>query len=246
MEDKEIKVSLNKKTYDKLEQYAQSIGKLVCTSHEKEEYFDTKEMRVTNLNRGFLIRFIDEKPIETEFRSLFYNNSSSMQKWFTEKITTSLPITSEGAIMLNTMFHRLMLPPLREQFEPMNYFDFKDALKENGLIPRLHITRSTTEYRNDTLSFSFDNIEELGCFVQIKVLKEGNINEVVKNIPMLKGEKIVSSSYNDIMTKNIKSCLTNEQKKFLFTINPSWNMLLHEVEVVHKLFQDKQENYAVL
>lgn len=231
MEEKEVKVQLTKAMFTRLLKEMSNDSE-PNKFQQKDEYFDTELMMINNLNRGLRLRSFNEKPFAIEFKSLFFNKyKKGTNPWFIEEISLELPLDTKSILALNKILRRLGLQEIRSK----NSYSTKELMEELsriGLSPKISVTKDRTVFEIQDIEYVFDYIEELGYFLEIESKGEIDPLDELKRIIDDKEYPIIRNGYNDMVARNINNCIPNTTKQLLFKVNPSWNILLTEADMV--------------
>lgn len=238
MEEKEIKIRVSKETFEALLEIAQNKLSFIGITNQRDIYFDTDQMIINNLNRGLRVRFDNENPKAIEFKSLFYNLYSRKDNpWYIEEITLPIPLEIDKFQILIDIFHRLGLqtPKLNQQI--YRYTQIDEEFASIGLTPKITVTKHRQTFRNESVEFVYDFIEELGYFVEIETKDGSEPMELLEQAIGDKPFQFIRNGYNDMVAFDIPNCLSNDIKQQLFKINPKWNVLGSEIDLVNGLLQ---------
>lgn len=237
IEEKEIKLKVNKDIFDKAKKYIKAHAKLTKTKFQVDEYFDTELFLFTNLNRGIRVRHNNKIPELVEFKSLFWNKYGSLNNpWYIEEIGLKIPLDTTSKKTLNAILKRFNLALNISKNDNIDYQLFKDLLNKIGLSPRIIVTKKREEYENDESTFIFDYIKECGYFIEIETKSIDPMN-ILKTISVISNYNVVRSGYNDMVGENIPNLISNNIRQQLFRLNHSWNVLGTEVDIVDQLLK---------
>ncbi|MFA6076470.1 MAG: CYTH domain-containing protein [Candidatus Paceibacterota bacterium] len=241
IEEKEIKIKVDKNIFDEAKKYIKEHTKLTKTKFQIDEYFDTELFMFTNLNRGIRVRYNDKIPESVEFKSLFWNKYGNPNNpWYIEEIGLKIPLDTESKITFRAILKRFNLSLNIPEDIDVDYQLFKDLLNKIGLSPRIIVTKEREEYENDESTFVFDYIKELGYFIEIET-KGIDPMDILKTIPVISDYSVVRNGYNDMVGENIPNLISNDIRQQLFRLNHSWNILETEVDIVNQLLKEYKE-----
>jgi hypothetical protein len=114
----------------------------------------------------------------------------------------------------------------------------KEALRLIDITPKITITKHRQIFKSDVAEFVYDFVEELGYFVEIETKDGSDPMNLVKDVIGEKPFQFIRNGYNDMVALDIPYCLSNDIKQQLFKINPKWNVLENEVDLVNNLLQN--------
>jgi adenylate cyclase class IV len=238
-EEKEVKLSVSEATFNRL------LAKVTPDAKEKfqfqltDTYYDDSSFLLTNLNRGLRIRSGAKKPSVLEFKSLFFileirpNNP-----WLIEEKALRLPIDSFGIEVLAQIFRRFKMPFVCDVQAPQFDEDSINALlKRNGLDPRIVVSKNRTEVYYEQHTFSFDQIQDLGFFIEVETHDASDPITVLNNLGDFTDYKMVREGYNDMIAQQFPEVTPAHLRQARFVETPSWNILPGEEEVIRSLMQ---------
>jgi len=236
MEEKEIKIQVSKKIFDRVKKLI--VGKKLKEKVKKQTdiYFDNELMSITNLNRGLRIRFNGNVVSQLEFKSLFFNKHTRKDNpWYIEEISLDMPLNKKSYKKLDSILQRLAVSLPRLEMETLDYKGLKIALANVGLYPKITVTKDRQEFVGKNAIYVFDYIKELGYFIEIETNDGTDPLKIINKVIGNKDYSFIRNGYNDMVAKNIDNYLSNEVKQLLFKINHQWNILPTEEKLVDKL-----------
>lgn len=240
-EEKEIKILLDQKDFESIRGRAGQISTLIGQISLTDEYFDFDSLTLTNLNRGLRIRHVNGEPKSVQFKSLFYNPyTNSENRWFIEEISFPLPILGKNIISLNNLFQRLNLQTVELSQTSILFYDgFRKCLSTVGLNLITKVAKIRTEFENDEAIFMFDEVNNLGYFLEIEAKSGKNPFDILRNRLGMNTFVRSHEGYNDMLLKGEPDYIPNDTKKGYYQENPLWNVLPSEITLVQNLLSNK-------
>lgn len=228
MQEKEIKVQIKEDIFKKL---ARELEDLYPKKEidQKDEYYDTSELFLTNLCRGIRVRYDSGIPVSLEYKALFFR--PKLHKFFVEEVPFELPLSEREILRMNEILKRLGLDPI-----PLSDIGFQNALSAIELIPMITVTKHRLEFASDKATYTLDHIEEAGYFLEIEVKDVATEPEDL--LLKLLDESMytpVQIGYNETVASRYDVWIPNSITQRLFRLNPYWNVLDSEREYVERL-----------
>lgn len=234
VEEKEIKVQVDENIFkDKIKEL-ESKNIVPKVTYQTDIYFDTSEMKLSNLNRGLRVRFNGDTTNSFQFKSLFKRPDNLENPWFIEEINFSLPMKSTDIEQFTQLLKRLSFSELT-QTNINNFEDLEKELNKHDLKVMVKVRKHRTEFEDGSNTYVFDHIESLGYFIEIETTK-GDPIQIMSNFINTESINPIRSGYNDMLSVNIPNYLTNEEKQSKFVRNHDWNVLPTETELVKNYF----------
>jgi len=228
MQEKEIKVQIKEDVFKKLARELEDLyPKKVI--NQKDEYYDTEELFLTNLCRGLRVRYDSGIPAELEYKALFFR--PKLKKFFVEEIPFELPLSEREISKMNEVLKRLGLDLI-----PLGNLGFQNALSAIGLIPMITVTKARSEFVSEKAVYTLDHIQEAGHFLEIEV-KDQSLEPADLLSELLTDSMYtpVQLGYNETVASKYDMWIPNSITQRLFRLNPYWNVLDSEREYVERL-----------
>jgi len=193
------------------------FGGEISEENQLDEYFDTPELRFTNLRRG--IRLRNKKKLE--FKSLFYDGN----RYLVEEIE----ITDDKELE-KLLTKRL---GLKETVNNENISIFKRF----GLSPQQVINKFRTNLKLEKLVLSIDKVKGLPVYIEI----EGDDDELLNSLEIfIRTQTLLESAgtrgYVNLLYENDPRMISKEDFTKRFSEQPDWNVLDTEKKLVENLF----------
>lgn len=241
-EEKEIKVQISKKQYDKLLSNQLYQLKLIEKINQKDIYYDKEDMYITNLNRGLRVRFKGDSPHCLEFKSLFCNPyAQNNNPWFIEEITLPFPLKLNSLNDFFSILVRLnLLSPITSTYYSSSLSHFpqvEQVLLNSQLKPMITVRKNRVGYQDDQAEYFLDYIENLGYFLEIES-QQDNPLDILEKLS-LKEYQLIRNGYNDMLAVTVPAYLPNETKQEKFREDPMWNVLPSEKDLIEKIFSPR-------
>ncbi len=237
IEEKEIKVQVEENLfkYKIKELESKKLNSKIIT--QTDFYFDTTEMKLSNLNRGLRVRFNEDITNSFQFKSLFKRADNLDNPWFIEEINFSLPMKPTDIDQFNQLLKRLGFSELTQN-NINNFEDLEKELNNHDLKVMVKVRKHRTEFEDSSNTYVFDYIEGLGYFIEIETT-DGNPIQIMSDFINQESINIVRSGYNDMLSVDIPNYVTNEEKQSKFVKSYNWNVLPTETDLVKNYFLKK-------
>lgn len=238
-QEKEIKLKIPDQqiqyVFNKVSTYPEQDAELL----QKDIYYDTQDLLITNLNRGLRLRAQANQLDCLEFKSLFYNPNNNSHSWYIEEIKIKLPITQKEIKILNDILKRFELPlvSVNDQKLVDSEEEITKLLKQSALYPAIIVNKKRRQFSDNQreIKYFIDYIENLGYFLEIESEKL-SFNVILEELFEKEAYEIVQNGYNDMIAEGIPGYVSNDEKQLRFKTNFDWNVLRNEKELVTKLF----------
>jgi adenylate cyclase class IV len=202
------------------------FGGKITKENQLDEYFDTPELRLTNLKRGLRLR---NKSI-LEFKSLFFDGLRYLVEEIEIKNETELEIL---------LIKRLGLPKLSlAEINKIKSLDIQfPVLSHYGLAPQQIVDKHRLNLNLESLILSLDKVKGLPVHIEIEgdndKLKDA-LEEFIRKLTILEPSGTIG--YVNLLYDNDPRILKSVefQKRFLEQFD--WNVLSTEKDLVKSLF----------
>ena len=230
MIEKETKYKAPKITdiNDFIQKLKTEFGGKITEEKQLDEYFDTPELRLTNLKRGLRLR----NKSKLEFKSLFFNglrylveeieikNDNDLDKLLTKRLGLSKLDLAE--------INRIKIP--RVPFPVLFHF---------GLSPQQVIDKHRLNLNIENLILSLDEVRGLPVYIEIEgdndKLKEA-LEKFILTQTIL--EPSGTTGYVNLLYDNDPRILKSVDFQKRFLEQSDWNVLISEKELVKNLFAE--------
>lgn len=237
MEEKEVKIKIEKARFGELKKKIAKEAESVKKICQRDVYFDDKKLKITNLARGLRVRFENYIPTVLDFKSIFFSPSEIRGIYsYIEEISLKLPLTRSDFGKLNQILERLGFKNIASNKFPCIYEDLVILLREIDLTPKIFLTKQRTQFVKNKVIYTFDYIQELGYFLEVETKEKIDPLKILERLLEGKAYGVVKKGYNEMAAGNLENYLPNNLQHLLFKINPGWNVLESERNLVKKYF----------
>jgi adenylate cyclase class IV len=236
-EERELKLSVDETLYRTLLEQLSPGAQEVEQSYLTDTYYDDPTYLLTNLNRGLRLRTGPKTTPSLEFKSLFYvPELRPNNPWLVEEKIFAIPTNSSGLENLAQIFKRFDRTLNINTNEHLFYESDIDALlKSSGFEPRIVVVKTRTELKYDHHTFSFDQIQGLGHFIEIETHDNTDPQHILDQTGIFPDLNIVREGYNDMLAAQNPKVNPAHDRQKLFQTSPTWNILPGEEVVIKKL-----------
>lgn len=242
LEENEIKIQLTdvevSSALDRLQLMPADRRKL----QQKDTYFDTLNLYLTNLNRGLRSRFEDGECKELEFKSLFYVPEVTENPWFIEEVKMAVPLSPASQQKLNLIFRRLSLPTLVISNDSIDFDMLEEFLLSSGLAPLIVVNKHRQSFDTEEATYTLDEISGLGTFLEIEAKNDNNAISLLKSRFGKTEASVIREGYNDMIGKSLEGFIPNDVRQRRFITKPSWNVLPSERNYLDQITQTRRIN----
>lgn len=200
---------------------------------QKDVYYDTQDLLITNLNRGLRLRSKNNRLDCMEFKSVFYNPNNKNHPWYIEEIKIKLPITQKEIKILNDIIRRFELPlvSMNDQNLLDNEEEITKLLTQAALYPTITVNKKRRQFSDHQreVKYFIDYIENKGYFLEIESEKLP-FNVILEELFEKEEYKVMQNGYNDMIAEGLPGYIPNDVKQLRFKTNFDWNVLRNEKE----------------
>ena len=177
-----------------IEEFLRNL-EFINTKRIVDIYLDTGEGDL--YKKGVFIRIRDNKKLDFKFNLADFQNQNKLS-WHEQcdEFSFNLPLVKDSIASINRICKTLNL----KKITTPNLKEFKN---KNSLIGSMVIDKIRREYTDGKFQYSFDDVKELGKFIEIEfpASKEDNLekikNEMRKKLNNLK-LKLITTGYNEV------------------------------------------------
>lgn len=179
---------------DQLEGFLKKL-KFINAGRMVDVYLDTKEGGL--YKKGIFVRIRDNKKLEIKFNlDAFQNQNGLSRHEECSEFSFPLPLTQNSIDNINKVFRTLNL-------KKISIPSIEELKNKNNLTDSMIIDKIRRKYTDGKFEYSFDNVKELGEFIEIEFLasKEDNLREIKNEMrEILKGLKLklITTGYNEV------------------------------------------------
>ena len=240
---KQLKINIEKEVKFKIDQKLTKLQlenflfKQNLVKREKKEqkdvYWDNKTCDILNLKRGLRIRFISNKIIDIEFKSLFKGEDGRY-------VIEEIKLLKNGKFKISSL-KKILIDRLgvlnSNDFNKCNLVSPENYLSKLGLSPVITLEKEREIWvdENREVEVSIDVILDLGIFVEVEQVGNSNQN-YDKLVKEFKKSNFTTQDFNHsgyldlILNKNNKIISKSEFEK-KFEENNKWNVRPGEINI---------------
>jgi adenylate cyclase class IV len=158
-------------------------------------YLDTKEGSL--FKKGLFVRIRDDKKLDFKFNLTDFQDQNKLSRHEScSEFSFTLPLLEDSVVPINEICQIL-------NFEKIVKPDLSEFKNKNELIDSMTIDKARRRYNDGKFEYCFDDVKELGKFIEIELMAspEDNLEEIKNEMrERLSGLqlKLITTGYNEV------------------------------------------------